>query len=151
MGPREAVTVCLQDYAEFRGRARRPEFWWWMGITTGSVAVLDVLDGLLWGPDRLLGFGGLAFLLVAVPTVTVHWRRLQDTGIPGWIVLVPIALGFLRDRLFFSEAPMKVVWTVSALDTVATVLVYAGCLLPSQPGPNIYGSEPPARRIRWDF
>lgn len=158
MGPREAVTVCLQDYTRFRGRARRPEYWWWTGAVVPTQVALDWADGGIWGADRLLGFGGLFFWLTLLPGLAVQWRRLQDTGIPGWFSLVPVgllllqsALGHLHALPGVTVATTLAIGVVSALAAVSAVLIFVGCLLPSQPGRNIFGPEPPRRAIRWDL
>lgn len=36
----EAVKKCFANYANFKGRARRSEFWWWMLFTYIVICVL---------------------------------------------------------------------------------------------------------------
>ena len=74
----DAIKICFNKFAEFEGRARRSEFWWWYLFT--------VLVG--WIPY----IGWLASLVFLIPTLAVGARRLHDTGRSGWLqflMLVP--------------------------------------------------------------
>jgi uncharacterized membrane protein YhaH (DUF805 family) len=94
MSFQEAVRVCLTKYADFGGRARRSEYWWFVvfNAVVGTVAsVLDALIGTDFGRTGLLQLlAGLALLL---PGLAVAVRRLHDVGRSGWwvlLVLIPI-------------------------------------------------------------
>jgi uncharacterized membrane protein YhaH (DUF805 family) len=104
----EAIRTCFQKYAEFRGRASRPEFWWFALlyylvifapivplIAIGSVGRGDQpwdeadmnVAGVVFGIVI-----GVAVLALIIPYLAVGTRRLHDTGKPGWwwfITLVP--------------------------------------------------------------
>ena len=68
----EAVKICFNKYADFKGRASRAEYWWWY-LFTVLVAI-----ALGWIP-----FLGLAIsLALFVPTLAVSWRRIGKGG--GW-------------------------------------------------------------------
>ncbi len=74
----DAIKICFNKFAEFEGRARRSEFWWWYLFT--------VLVG--WIPY----IGWLASLVFLIPSLAVGARRLHDTGRSGWLqflMLVP--------------------------------------------------------------
>ena len=74
----DAIKICFNKFADFEGRARRSEFWWWYLFT--------VLVG--WIPY----IGWLASLVFLIPTLAVGARRLHDTGRSGWLqflMLVP--------------------------------------------------------------
>ena len=76
----QAIQQVLSKYADFSGRATRPEFWWWMlAIAVGS-AVFGIVDSAL--PYEILQpiFG----LLTLIPTLAVGVRRLHDTDRSGW-------------------------------------------------------------------
>jgi uncharacterized membrane protein YhaH (DUF805 family) len=79
MGLVEAVRTVLANYVNFRGRASRPEFWWW---TLVAFAVNLVLSG---SSGRL---ASLVVVAVAIPTVAVGVRRLHDTDRSGWVYLL---------------------------------------------------------------
>ena len=74
----EAVKICFNKYADFKGRASRAEYWWWY-LFTVLVAI-----ALGWIP-----FLGLAIsLALFVPTLAVSWRRMHDIGKGGgwWFI-----------------------------------------------------------------
>ena len=76
-----AVKTCLNKYADFNGRAARPEFWW---FALAWVIVL-ALTGM--ASTYLYGVAALALLL---PGLAVGARRLHDTGKSGWFQLIGI-------------------------------------------------------------
>lgn len=81
----ESIRVCLTKYAEFNGRASRPEFWWFTLFVTLVAAALTYMD------ERLMNIFIIAMLL---PQLAVGARRLHDTGKSGWWQLflpLPIA------------------------------------------------------------
>jgi uncharacterized membrane protein YhaH (DUF805 family) len=114
--------ACWKKYADFSGRARRKEYWFFalfnLIVLYGLMAVAMVAgstESPSLAPMALMGLYGLASFL---PSLAVAIRRLHDTGRSGWwlfIALVPILGGL---ALF--------VFTV----------------LDSQPGENAYGPNP---------
>jgi uncharacterized membrane protein YhaH (DUF805 family) len=100
MGFRESVTVCIQDYWTFSGRARRPEYWWFALFVFAVSLLLSAIDAVIFGADTLMGFSGLFGLLTFLPQLAVSWRRMHDTGRPGWHVLLP----YISAALFFGLA-----------------------------------------------
>ncbi len=88
----EAIKVCFNKFANFEGRARRSEFWWFQLFTY-------IISSLT------CGIGGLVLLL---PTIAVTARRLHDTGRSGWLQLlmfIPI-VGYV----------LIIIWTVQDSD-----------------------------------
>jgi uncharacterized membrane protein YhaH (DUF805 family) len=90
MGFNEAVRRCLSKYANFTGRARPSEFWWFMLLYLSAfvltLAALALSTGL--AKAGLLVIAGLT-----APAFAVLVRRLHDIGAAGWmlIFLVPVA------------------------------------------------------------
>jgi uncharacterized membrane protein YhaH (DUF805 family) len=103
----EAIKTCFQKYAEFRGRASRPEFWWFV-LLYYIVIFLPVVPLIAVGSassvngpfDESGGAAGVVFavlvglavLALIIPFLAVGTRRLHDTGKSGWwwlITLVP--------------------------------------------------------------
>jgi len=89
----ESIRICLAKYAEFNGRASRPEFWWFM------LFVVLVASALAYVNETLSTIFLIAILL---PLLAVGARRLRDSGKSAWwqlFLLVPvggiITLGFL--------------------------------------------------------
>ncbi|WP_127018666.1 DUF805 domain-containing protein [Flagellimonas beolgyonensis] len=76
----------LQNYANFNGRARRSEYWYFFLFNTLISLVLGFIDGLL---DTTI-IGSLYSLAVLIPTIAVGVRRMHDVGKSGWFLLIPI-------------------------------------------------------------
>ena len=75
----KAVKTCLNKYADFSGRAARPEFWWfWLAQVLLSVVVSMVSQTL----------SGLVSLGLLLPSLAVGSRRLHDLGKSGWLQLL---------------------------------------------------------------
>src|SRR5882724_9288682 len=82
----------LRRYADFRGRARRAEYWMFALVSGIISAMLSLVDiGVLgFGLDTVMPFGGAGplgwaySLAVLVPTFAVGARRLHDLGRSGW-------------------------------------------------------------------
>lgn len=70
----DAIKICFNKFADFEGRGRRSEFWWWYLFT--------VLVG--WVPY----LGWIASLVFIIPTLAAGARRLHDTGRSGWLQLL---------------------------------------------------------------
>ena len=75
----EAVKVCFRKYADFSGRAARPEFWWFVLF---QVLVL-LVAGML---GKFVYFVAVAGLFL--PGIAVGARRLHDIDKSGWFQLV---------------------------------------------------------------
>ncbi len=74
---KEAVTVCLNKYADFTGRARRSEFWYWQLSAFVALLIFSNIPIL----------GELVILALLLPTLAVTTRRLHDIGKSGWLQL----------------------------------------------------------------
>ena len=77
----QAIQTVFQKYAEFTGRARRPEFWWWVLF----VVLVNVALNALWVPvGRGTTIGSwlswLWSLAILLPSLAVLVRRLRDAG-----------------------------------------------------------------------
>jgi len=73
----------LENYANFSGRATRPEYWWFFLANLILSVVLGFLPFI----------GNIYSLAVIVPGIAAAMRRLHDTGRSGWwllLVLIPI-------------------------------------------------------------
>lgn len=89
----------LKKYAEFKGRARRKEYWYFALFYTLIYLVLIVIDIMTGTFVIELGagvLGGIFMLAMIVPSISVMVRRLHDTDRTGWwwfILLIPLLGG----------------------------------------------------------
>jgi uncharacterized membrane protein YhaH (DUF805 family) len=91
----DAVKICLHKYADFNGRARRSEFWWWALFTVLVGLVASIIDAILGTRSTSTGnglVGSLASLAMLLPSLAVGARRLHDTGRSGWWQLLWIVV-----------------------------------------------------------
>jgi uncharacterized membrane protein YhaH (DUF805 family) len=105
-----AVKSFWANYRNFKGRARRSEYWFiqlFLVLTNLAAAVIDL--ALMNGDvDRFIANGGggmvglIWILATIVPAIAVLVRRLHDIGKSGWwalMVLVPF-IGFIVILVF---------------------------------------------------
>ncbi|WNM27298.1 DUF805 domain-containing protein [Demequina capsici] len=121
MGFIEAIRTGFTKYADFGGRARRSEYWWWslftglvslvMGIvlailmTIAFVPVVsqadsdgnlpsDALDAGFWVP-MVIGWGIYTVVLLGLllPSLAVFVRRMHDTDRSGWWYWISLVPG----------------------------------------------------------
>jgi len=124
----------LRAYAQFNGRARRSEYWW---FTLVHIIISSVLYAVMIIPLAMTSLAaeggapeppsplwmafGLVFLVYTlatlIPTFAVQARRLHDIGRSGWWMLI----GFIP---------------------LAGLVILVFNFLDSQPGPNVYGPNP---------
>ena len=134
----QATRYCLNHYADFTGRASRPQFWWFWLFTfivsaipsiIGQIFIVigrppnDFEDGIM--IFSVLGWiiyvlGLIISLAFIVPLLAAGCRRLHDRGLSGWLQLL-LLLSFCFGIGFIILA---VFWA-----------------LPGTPGPNQYGES----------
>lgn len=78
----EAVKVCFQKYATFKGRASRSEFWWFQLFIFGLSLLGSVLEGGMGHDGQAIS--GIFALATFLPALSVQVRRLHDTDRSGW-------------------------------------------------------------------
>lgn len=141
----EAIKICIQKYATFSGRARRPEFWWFFlfSFLLSLIPVVSVVAGLA----------------LLIPSLAVGWRRMHDIGRPGYHYLMPLAVIVLAGLAFAALASLGLaptagadpspvfiaLFAIAGLAVLGAVIVQIVWLASStQRGPNQYGPEPGA-------
>ena len=76
----------VDNYANFNGRARRKEYWFFM-------LFYYVLYFLFFGLAYIASFFAIFNVIMAfgllVPSIAVSIRRMHDSGKSGWFMLVP--------------------------------------------------------------
>jgi len=81
----------LRQYSDFRGRARRTEYWMFTLVSVLVSVVLAFVDAVLALDVGGFGLLGLLYgLAVLLPSLAVGARRLHDTGRSGWWQLIQI-------------------------------------------------------------
>lgn len=76
---------CLKNYANFTGRARRKEFWFFTLVYMIITTITIVLDLAL----KTYGvITGVFILAMIVPSISVAVRRLHDINKSGWYYLI---------------------------------------------------------------
>lgn len=78
-----AVRTCLTKYATFSGRARRPEFWWFVLFSVLGGFATAVVDMAVFGAG-ISPLNGVFNLAMLVPGLAAGARRLHDTDRTGW-------------------------------------------------------------------
>jgi uncharacterized membrane protein YhaH (DUF805 family) len=79
----------LKKYADFSGRARRKEYWFFVLFNIIISIVLSVIDVMLGLGSHGIGIlSGLYSLGVIIPSIAVGVRRLHDINKSGWWVLI---------------------------------------------------------------
>ncbi len=92
----DSIKLCFSKYADFNGRAKRPEFWWFVLfiflVSMGPGIASDILSGIF----------GLATL---VPSLAAGARRLHDTNRSGWFQLIGIipVIGWIILIVFLAQ------------------------------------------------
>lgn len=112
----DAVKMVFQKYADFSGRSRRSEFWWFylFGLIVGvAINIISLVSGTL---GYILA--GLYWVATIVPNLAVSVRRLHDIGKSGWNLL----------------------WMF--LPIVGAILLIVWWVKDSDPRPNEYGPSP---------
>jgi len=81
----QAILTCFKKFADFKGRARRSEFWYF--------ELFCVLISLIFSIFINEDVATIAMLITLIPNIAVSVRRLHDINRSGWwmlIALIPI-------------------------------------------------------------
>jgi uncharacterized membrane protein YhaH (DUF805 family) len=81
----------LKKYAQFDGRARRKEYWYFALFNFIVMVVLIGIDFSVGSGSAAMGFGvlsGIYLLATLIPNLAVSIRRLHDTNRSGWWILI---------------------------------------------------------------
>ena len=79
--------LVFKQYAQFSGRSRRSEYWWFvlfnLIITYGLMFLGLYVLHITW-------LGSLYSLAALIPSIAVGVRRMHDVDKSGWFLLIPI-------------------------------------------------------------
>ncbi|MBS1751122.1 MAG: DUF805 domain-containing protein [Bacteroidetes bacterium] len=104
--------VMIDNYANFNGRARRAEYWY---FALGNFIIMFIFyfigfAGMFMNSTVLMVFGfgiyGITVLATLVPSIAVGVRRLHDIGKSGWyylIGLIPLVGSIILLVWFFTD------------------------------------------------
>ena len=91
----QAYNRFWRKYATFRGRASQSEYWWWSLIASVAYIIWIVVSGILTNEGQLTaletGLAALVFLATVVPSLALTVRRLHDSDLSGWFLLLIFA------------------------------------------------------------
>ena len=137
----QSVSTCYKKYFDFKGRASRSEFWYFLLFYILASMLGGFAIGFLMSP---YGESEMLFVLIIVfvvglviPELSVTVRRFHDFGVSGWMYcafIVPYVIsGFIEDA-------QPVLAGIINLGTLVIFLVYAS----KEPnkGKNKFGSVP---------
>lgn len=105
---------CLNQYADFSGRARRTEYW----MFTLFNAIISLILGFVLATIGLVFLSYIYSIAILIPSLAVCIRRLHDIGKSGWWYLI----GFVP--------------------VVGTIVLLIWFCTDSQPGNNEWGPNP---------
>lgn len=115
------IEALTQKYAEFDGRARRAEYWYFIlfvYLAAIPLVLLDIVTGMF-SPEVGIGpLGGLLILGTLIPSLAVMIRRLHDIDRSGWWALI------------------------SFIPIVGPIVLIIFFVTPGTKGPNQYGPDP---------
>ena len=135
-----AVRTCLlRKYSDFKGRASRSEFWWF--VLFG--AIVNSFLGLFSNASPQTGTltSGIVSLVLLLPHLAVTARRLHDANLSGWVQAAPIglaALGGLALHLDFGTSAYMCIM-LAGLSGLGLLVLYARR---GSVGANRFGPDP---------
>ena len=80
----QAIRICFSKYAQFEGRARRAEFWWFTFFLILFGYGIDLVYTMIWGEYEISSIEALLLLAIYIPGIAVGVRRLHDINLSGW-------------------------------------------------------------------
>ena len=158
---------CLRQYADFSGRARRKEYWWFTVInfiitivlvigwiipiakmgynaaTTGieDIDEMEIMLTMLKIPFLYIYF--IYYLALLIPSIAVTVRRLHDIGKSGfWAFFIygGSLLGSISTYIQGSNTIAYIILSLACL--VICIISLVWMFTNSQYGPNQYGPNP---------
>ena len=75
-----------KNFANFSGRARRSEYWYFVLFNVIIAIILGQISVLINFPYLLI----IYYLAILLPSLAVAVRRMHDVGKSGWYLLIPV-------------------------------------------------------------
>jgi len=79
------LNALKNHYADFNGRARRAEYWYFFLFNV----VISFVIGFIAGLVKMPWLASIWTLAVLVPGIAIAVRRMHDVGKSGWYMLIP--------------------------------------------------------------
>ncbi len=158
---------CFKQYADFSGRARRKEFWWftlinfiigmilvscwiWPIISVSIKAGIEGADApdiealtLMLLKSPFLYIYIIYYLAILIPSIAVSVRRLHDIGKSGFWYFLPVGGSVLSMFASLASQSNTALYLVLALISLAIAIVFlVWMFMDSNYGPNKYGLNP---------
>lgn len=132
---------CFKHYADFKGRARRAEFWQFFL----PMWILSIIINLIGYKMNSHWISFIFDLVTFLPITAVTVRRLHDIGRSGWwlvgLIICLSIFAFVAGDL--TAAGNTFLGALSLLVCIGSIiLLFVWNCLDSQPGPNHYGPNP---------
>ncbi len=100
-------SVLLKNYANFKGRASRSEYWWFFLFVWVTCVVLALIEDAVGIPKVTATGGILVFLFqlaIIIPLLAVGTRRLHDGHTSGkWQFLAFTLIGIIPLLIMFAS------------------------------------------------
>ena len=139
MNPNESIVICFQRYFDFKGRASRPEFWWFTAFTmlVGAIMLHDIFYSSLI-VEIIAAIIGLALM---VPTASVTVRRLHDIKKSGYWAVPFFLFPFFPEALLYKFNPL-IPLVLAGLILVYLILLIYWLTLKGNETENDFGHPP---------
>jgi uncharacterized membrane protein YhaH (DUF805 family) len=133
----QAVGHFWSRFFDFRGQTSRAEFWWVMVFLFASWLIVLGIDVFFHVNDIELSVPVMTSfvattvwaLVVALPTLSVVWRRLHDAGHSGWWSVAPVVTAVLAVLLTENTSGESWVPFTTVFFAIATLVLVAMLLV----------------------
>lgn len=121
-----ALVLGFKNYANFKGRTGRADFWFWVLSTVILSGIANFIDSLLTPrnaqePSLTIPYvAGALSLVLWIPSMAIAVRRIRDAGkspwlyllnfVPGIAVVITVAV-FINEMAAFLESYGQDVWS----------------------------------------
>jgi uncharacterized membrane protein YhaH (DUF805 family) len=111
----EAITSCFRNFFEFKGRASRSEYWYFILFSFLANMLANAIEAMAPADGALVGLVSLALFF---PSLAVLFRRLHDTDRSGWW------------------------WLLSFVPLIGWIVLIVFNVTKGTAGPNRFGDDP---------
>jgi len=139
---------CLKQYADFSGRARRKEYWYFVLFA----AIISVISyGLDWIFNTQITypyfnsgwFSIIVGALLILPNLSVIVRRLHDVNKSAWFLVIILTLASILFYLFnFNNNSLTILIIAGFIYLIFDVWMIVLLVKDSFPGVNKWGPNP---------